>query len=153
MLKECVYDLGSKSTIETIIDPTEEKENDLACEPCRELSPLSEGERGSGQPCSMQKQSYSNILCNLIVSSSLFCLTALVSHNRFGALNRHPLVTPMLLNALDSTRYYVGSYLRDTRLRLSKGRHTTLDHGRCLRPIRNDAQSTTIIGHDACVGQ
>ena len=36
-------------------------------------------------------------------------------------------VTPVLLNVLDSTRYYVGSYLRDAdaRLRPSKDCHTT----------------------------
>ena len=42
----------------------------------------------------------------------------------------------VLLNALDSTRFYVGSYARDARLRpsrLSKQVKTTFDHGRLFR--------------------
>ena len=38
----------------------------------------------------------------------------------------------MLLNALDSTRYYVGSYARDARLRPSRLSKKTFDHGRPL---------------------
>ena len=43
---------------------------------------------------------------------------------------------PVLLNALDSRAFYVGSYARDARLRpsrLSKQIKTTLDHGRLVR--------------------
>ena len=55
-----VYDLGFKSTIGAIIDPTEGKENNPACEPRHKLSPWPEGERDNGN------QSYSNLTCNLI---------------------------------------------------------------------------------------
>ena len=58
----------------------------------------------------------------------------------------------MLLNALDSTRYYVGSYTRDARLRPSKAviqlwTMTVASAGQKRRPW-----STTIIGlHIACL--
>ena len=42
-------------------------------------------------------------------------------------------VTPVLLNTLDSTKYYIGSYARDARLRPSKGRPITFDDGGHLR--------------------
>ena len=43
---------------------------------------------------------------------------------------------PVLLNLLDSTRYYVGSYPRDARLRPSKVARATIiigPHGACPR--------------------
>ena len=54
--------------------------------------------------------------------------------------------TPVLLNVLSSTRYYVGSYVRDARLRPSKAVQyiltmTATSAGRKRRPW-----STTIIG-------
>ena len=67
----------------------------------------------------------------------------------------------VLLNALDSTSFYVGSYARDARLRLSKGRSITFDDGGHLRwaeaaamvhhhhrPARRLPQG--VLGHPQC---
>ena len=59
---------------------------------------------------------------------------------------------PVLINALDGTMYYVGSYARDARFKLSKAvKHLSTmaaaSAGRKRRPW-----STTIIGlHIACI--
>ena len=79
--------------------------------------------------------------------------------NRSGA----SLKVPMLLNALDSTRFYVGSYARDARLRLSKGRPITFDHGRLFRRAEAAAMvhhhrrpacrlPQGVLGHPQCLG-
>lgn len=47
-LEKFIYNLESKSMIGTVADPTEVKENNLACQPRRELSPLSEVQREGG---------------------------------------------------------------------------------------------------------
>ena len=59
---------------------------------------------------------------------------------------------PVLLNALDSTRYYVGSYARDVRLRPSKAVQQLSTMAASSAGRKRRPWSTTIIGpHVACV--
>ena len=67
-------------------NPTREKKSDLACKPCRELSPSSEGERDGDQPLANHAQFlnaeakyciHNNFPFDSTPFSSLFCLTFL----------------------------------------------------------------------------
>ena len=55
----------------------------------------------------------------------------------------------MLLNVLDSTRYYVGSYLSDARFRPSKGCEQEWTIDAASAPIGNGTWSTIIDTLDA----
>ena len=72
--------------------------------------------------------------------------------NRSGA-SLKKMGVPVLLNALDSTRFYVGSYARDVRLRPSKAVQylwtmTASSAGRKRRPW----SATIIVPYVACLG-